>query len=95
MWFFYYLTAGTVPGMDSKTLGMIGGKIDKEEARMFGRNLGLSKADIERFLEMPCPAVRIIMKYRGQFTHYGQKIVLISSLKAIGRHDLTEMLNSS
>jgi hypothetical protein len=78
--------------MDAKTLGMIGHKIDKEEARMFGRNLGFSKSVIEHFLDMSHPAVRMMMKYRGQFTHHGQKIVLITSLKAIGRHDLIDLL---
>ncbi|XP_048754332.2 uncharacterized protein LOC125665632 [Ostrea edulis] len=85
----------TVPGMDTKTLGMIGGNIDREEAKIFGRNLGLSKSVIERFLNMSQPAVRMLMKYRGQLTHYGQKIVLITSLKAIGRQDLVLMLTST
>uniref|UniRef100_A0A8W8MDK8 Uncharacterized protein n=8 Tax=Magallana gigas TaxID=29159 RepID=A0A8W8MDK8_MAGGI len=81
-----------VPGMDMKNLKSIGVQLNTEEARIFGKNLGLNNDDIEDFMKLPFGAVFMIRKYRGRRPHYSQKVSIKRALEAIDRHDLVPLI---
>lgn len=81
-----------VPGMDMKNLKSIGVKLDTEEARIFGKNLGLQNDAIEEYMKLPFGPVLMINKYRGMRPHYSQKVRIRKALEAIDRHDLVPII---
>ncbi|XP_062585457.1 uncharacterized protein LOC134247143 [Saccostrea cucullata] len=81
-----------IPGLDARTLANIGEKLNKDEAKIFGRNLGLSRKEIELLLKTSNPATQMLLKYRGKLTNHGQKNVIINSLKTIGRPHLVSLM---
>lgn len=78
--------------MDMKTLKSIGVQLNTEEAKILGKNLGLSNDDIEDFMKLPFGAVFMIRKYRGRRPHYSQKVSIKRALEAIDRHDLVPLI---
>lgn len=81
-----------VTGMDMKNLKSIGVQMNTEEARIFGKNLGINNDDIEEYMKLPFGAVFMIRKYRGRRPHYSQKVSIKRALEAIDRHDLVPLI---
>ncbi|XP_022307089.2 uncharacterized protein LOC111113267 isoform X1 [Crassostrea virginica] len=81
-----------VPGLDMKNLSSIALQLDTEEAKLFGKNLGLQNDVIEEFMKTPLGAVFMIRQYRGKRPHYSQKISIRRALEVIDRHDLVHLI---
>ncbi|XP_048753811.2 uncharacterized protein LOC125665218 isoform X2 [Ostrea edulis] len=81
-----------VPGMEMKSLTDIARQLNDEEARIFGKNLGLLNGDIEKYLGMTYGAMWMLRKYRGNNPHYAQKYNIKIALEAIDRHDLVHLI---
>lgn len=75
-----------------KNLSSIALQLDTEEAKLFGKNLGLQNDVIEEFMKTPLGAVFMIRQYRGKRPHYSQKISIRRALEVIDRHDLVHLI---
>ncbi|XP_048753807.2 uncharacterized protein LOC125665217 [Ostrea edulis] len=81
-----------VPGMDMKNLANIARQLDDEEARIFGKNLGLPNGDIEKYMSMAFGAVWMLRQYRGKRPHFAQRYNIKRALEAIDRHDIVHLI---
>jgi hypothetical protein len=78
--------------MDMKNLSTIARQLNDEEARIFGKNLGLPNDDVEKYMSMTFGAVWMLRQYRGKRPHFSQKQNIKRALEAIDRPDLVHLI---